>query len=440
LTPAERALLADHSGCFKCRKFYVSHRSKECTDGSPDATTYKPLTEADAIAAKNGSNKTEKPVKPVAAVAPIGAVMPSSVLEGDSDSDDKCVAPLETPHFFWPCLVTGPSSESFERIDALIDHGSHLVLINEDVVAKLGLRRRKLHNEIHANSAFLASPDSSVSFSEYVHLGLSSLNHDWQSCTVRAIVAPNLVVPLLLGGPFLSHNCLLIDHELCTCIDKVSNFDLFNPPMHTKHVLRELDAVLSQRQQLNDECDTTPFVATAVRRRIDSLAFIEANKTQLDRLDAEMRRKYNDRFPTDIPHIDQLPTEIVHRIRLKDPNKIIQCRWYNTPRKYREAWETLLNEHVAAGRLRPSSSLYVSPAFLIPKKDPTALPRWVNDYRTLNANTIPDNHPLPRVDEILRDCVKGKIFGKIDMTNSFFQTRMHPDDIKYTAIDHHMMA
>jgi hypothetical protein len=59
----------------------------------------------------------------------------------------------------------------------------------------------------------------------------------------------------------------------------------------------------------------------------------------------------------------------------------------------------------------------------------------VNDYRALNANTVPDNHPLPRIDEILRDCAKGKIFGKIDMTNSFFQTRIHPDDIKYTAID-----
>lgn len=120
---------------------------------------------------------------------------------------------------------------------------------------------------------------------------------------------------------------------------------------------------------------------------------------------------------------------------MKDPEKIIQCRRYNTPRKYREAWEALLDQHVAAGRLRPSSSPFVSPAFLIPKKDPTALPRWVNDYRALNANTIPDNHPLPRINEILRDCAKGKIFGKIDMTNSFFQTRIHPDDIKYTAID-----
>ena len=62
------------------------------------------------------------------------------------------------------------------------------------------------------------------------------------------------------------------------------------------------------------------------------------------------------------------------------------------------------------------------------------LPRWVNDYRKINANTVTDTYPLPRIDDILADCAKGKIWGKIDMTNSFFQTRMHPDDIQYTAV------
>ncbi|KAG2335773.1 hypothetical protein BDR05DRAFT_1006460 [Suillus weaverae] len=67
LTVAEHTLLADHSGCFKCCKFYVSHRSKDCTDGAPEASLYKMLMEADAIAAKP---KSDKPTKPVAAIAP----------------------------------------------------------------------------------------------------------------------------------------------------------------------------------------------------------------------------------------------------------------------------------------------------------------------------------------------------------------------------------
>jgi len=48
---------------------------------------------------------------------------------------------------------------------------------------------------------------------------------------------------------------------------------------------------------------------------------------------------------------------------------------------------------------------------------------------------VEDNHPLPRQDDILNDCAKGKIWSCIDMTNSFFQTPMHPDDVHLTAVN-----
>jgi hypothetical protein len=72
--------------------------------------------------------------------------------------------------------------------------------------------------------------------------------------------------------------------------------------------------------------------------------------------------------------------------------------------------------------------------FIVPKTDETVLPRWVNDYRVLNSNTVLNAHPLPHVDDILADCAKGKIWSKLDMTNSFFQTRVHPDDVHLTAV------
>ena len=45
-----------------------------------------------------------------------------------------------------------------------------------------------------------------------------------------------------------------------------------------------------------------------------------------------------------------------------------------------------------------------------------------------------DSYPLPHVDDILTDCAKGEIWSKLDMTNSFFQIRVHPDDIPLTAV------
>jgi len=58
----------------------------------------------------------------------------------------------------------------------------------------------------------------------------------------------------------------------------------------------------------------------------------------------------------------------------------------------------------------------------------------VDNYHILNANTVLDSHPLSRVEDILADCAKGKIWSKLDMTNSFFQTRVHPDDVHLTAV------
>lgn len=179
-----------------------------------------------------------------------------------------------------------------------------------------------------------------------------------------------------------------------------------------------------------DSHDSLDDIIASVRERIEDLAQLE----RFAREDAAMKEKFADRFPDDIPHLNHLPTDVYHRIRLKDPNVIIARRKYDCPKKYYEVWKELLQEHLDAGRLRPSSSPYASPAFLVPKSDPTAKPRWVNDYRALNDNTVPDQHPLPSITEILADCGKGKIWGKLDMTNSFYQTRVHPDDIQYTAI------
>jgi hypothetical protein len=93
----------------------------------------------------------------------------------------------------------------------------------------------------------------------------------------------------------------------------------------------------------------------------------------------------------------------------------------------------LIEQHHKAGWIRPSSSEFASPSFIIPKADASVLPHWVNDYRALNNLTVPDNYPLPRVEDILADCAKGVIWGKIDMTNSFFQTLVNPEHVKYTA-------
>ncbi|KZT60488.1 DNA/RNA polymerase [Calocera cornea HHB12733] len=121
------------------------------------------------------------------------------------------------------------------------------------------------------------------------------------------------------------------------------------------------------------------------------------------------------------------------RIILQDPTKKIRPRVYSCPRHYLSAFQTLIQQHLDAGRIRMSKADSASPAFVIPKKDPTVLPRLVIDYRALNANTVKDKFPLPKLDDILDLAGGAQYWGKIDMTNSFFQTRVHPEDIPHTT-------
>jgi len=186
-------------------------------------------------------------------------------------------------------------------------------------------------------------------------------------------------------------------------------------------------------RMMDKERDEQEFVAVnfiaAVKGKLESLEL----QQKYNALEEKLKTEFKETFEP-IPHVHNLPDDVYCRIKLKDATKTISKRTYGCLRKYREAWKTLIDKHIDSGKIRLSNSEFASPSFIIPKMDPTALPRWVNDYRELNSNVVIDSRPLPRVDDILVDCAKGKIWAVFDMTDSFFQTRVHPDDIHLTAV------
>jgi predicted aspartyl protease len=110
----------------------------------------------------------------------VTVVMPSAVLGNGTDSGEECVAPLQTPHLHWECLVNGPAVSSPLTVSALIDHGSSLVLIGEELVKRLGLRRRKLAKSIPVSLALSQDKDSFL-FTHYVKLSCTSLDNVYTS-------------------------------------------------------------------------------------------------------------------------------------------------------------------------------------------------------------------------------------------------------------------
>jgi hypothetical protein len=156
-------------------------------------------------------------------------------------------------------------------------------------------------------------PKHIVFLSEWVKLKLYDPSGAWQSKTVCAIVAPSLCVPVILGGPFLAHNNIVIDHAARTAVDKLSGFDLLNPKpappapqpkkklkeffrdlqKDRKLVLAELNMVCAERKcklkNVFEKPKPVDLVA-AVRLQIEALTAQE----QLNHLSDAVKEKHKD--------------------------------------------------------------------------------------------------------------------------------------------------
>ena len=86
---------------------------------------------------------------------------------------------------------------------------------------------------------------------------------------------------------------------------------------------------------------------------------------------------------------------------------------------------------LAKGMIRPSTSPYSAPILFVGKKDGSL--RMCIDYRGLNAVTVKNRYPLPRVDDLLDKLRGSAYFSSIDLQQGYNQIRIADSDIPATA-------
>jgi hypothetical protein len=140
--------------------------------------------------------------------------------------------------------------------------------------------------------------------------------------------------------------------------------------------------------------------------------------------------EFPDVFPEDLPSMppDQ---DVEFTIELQsDIAPISRWSYKMTPKELAEL-KVQLNELLDNGFIHPSSSPWGCLALFVNKKDQSL--RLCVDYRHLNAITVQNKYPLPRIDILFDQLTGAKVFSKVNLHLGYHQIKIRSKDIPETA-------
>lgn len=117
-------------------------------------------------------------------------------------------------------------------------------------------------------------------------------------------------------------------------------------------------------------------------------------------------------------------------INLKD-SVPVQKTYNAIPRHLYQEVKAHIQDLLNKGWIQKSYSSYSSPVVCVRKKDGTL--RLCIDYRLLNEKTMPDRHPIPRIQEIIENLGGNSWFTVLDQGKAYHQGFMGEKSRAYTA-------
>lgn len=320
----------------------------------------------------------------------------------------------------------------------LIDSGASGDFISSSFVEKFQLPQQSLPNrqlvtlaDGAQQSANRCTPNVRVSISTY-------------SEPATFTILPLSGYDVILGMPWLER----VNPQVCWRTKRVQ-FHLRSQhhvlePTSTVHMLAAREVNMAIRKK---EVESVYLIQSLSEGgssewslRLSSLSSAQVNSSplpsptdsdQYHSTRSSLLSEYRDVFPAELPAGLPPSRDVDHRIELA-PGAVPPSRGMNrmSPMEMDEL-KSQLDELLASGFIQPSKSPFGAPILFVKKKDGSM--RMCIDYRALNAVTIKNSYPLPRIDELFDRLHGAKIFSKIDLRSGYHQIRIHPSDVEKTA-------
>ena len=136
-------------------------------------------------------------------------------------------------------------------------------------------------------------------------------------------------------------------------------------------------------------------------------------------------------MPDELPNELPPPRAVDHKIVLVPGATPPNQRYYRLSYEEQAECQRQIEDGLAKGHIRPSTSPWGSPVLFVKKKDGSF--RMCIDYRALNALTVKNRTPLPRIDDLIDQLRGAKWFTSLDLRQGYNQLRMSEESIPLTA-------
>ena len=328
----------------------------------------------------------------------------------------------------------------------LVDSGSNLNLVSSSFLDKLpGQYEQVGYCRGHIYEAL---GDNTIADAIVIRLtvNINSFSFTANFCVVEH---EHMYFELLIGLKTITFNALFI-HPLCATLCRFINkfdFETIAPLLEDQDeetVICFLKCTGSEKLintfKLEEISDDDDFI-TSLRQQVKEESLSPKEYIRSPQFSSSLDENYKEEIVETLDsYIDVVATsseELTpsdlgpHHIQLVEGAKPVKSKFYKLNKFKSDILKEELIKLLEKGLIVPAKSSWSSPIVLVKKKNGKW--RLCNDYRRVNALTVPDVYSLPNIEEIFDSLAGATVFSTLDLFSGYHQILMAEDSIDITG-------